>query len=147
MLAQLQLCSNLKINRHVSRLYNNLEKNHDISKQEFVLKDETGNSINSAKIPRKNFKNFVKNDNEIYDGSFENVHFEIISPIVKTVKGAKSWTGEFKGRPLSGDGIHPAAPCSRHKAHRVPPIPLPYVPLPHPHFPAPPCEPHCGRRG
>lgn len=100
-----RVCSNLKINRHVSRLYNNLEKNHDISKQEFVLKDETGNSINSAKIPRKNFKNFVKNDDEIYDGSFENVHFEIISPIVKTVKGAKSWTGEFKGRPLSGDGI------------------------------------------
>lgn len=100
-----EVCSNLKINRHISRLYNNLGKNHDISNQEFVLKDKSGEFMNSAEIPRKDFKNFIKNDDEIYDGSFENVHFEIISPIVKTVKGAKSWTGEFKGCPLSGDGI------------------------------------------
>ncbi len=100
-----KVCSNLKINRHVSRLYNNLEKDHDISTQEFILKDETGYSINSAEVFRKDFKKFVKNDDEIYDGSFESVHFEIIAPIVKTVKGAKSWMGEFKGRPLSADGI------------------------------------------
>ncbi len=100
-----RVCSNLKINRHVSRLYNNLEKDHDISTQEFILKDETGYSINSAEVFRKDFKKFVKNDDEIYDGSFESVHFEIIAPIVKTVKGAKSWMGEFKGRPLSADGI------------------------------------------
>ena len=100
-----RVCKNVKIEKYISRFYNALDKNEKILNQRFVFSDDEGYKINEISVHRKDFQTFIKNNIEIYNGFFKDVHFEIISPVIKSVKGAKFWTGEYKGNSLSDEGI------------------------------------------
>ena len=99
------ICGNNSINRGVNRFYNKLNKNTDISNHEFLFKSNNGKTIEKIKVERKDFNKFITNDDEIYEGHFNDIHFEIVSPVIKPVKGAKSWMGEYQGLHLIDNGL------------------------------------------
>ena len=100
-----RICNNVRVFKNINRFYNKIDKNNDILDQEFLLKTEGGKELKKIIIKKEDFKKFIYTDDDVYSGKFEGIHFEIISPVIKSVKGAKSWTGEYKGISLSDEGI------------------------------------------
>jgi hypothetical protein len=95
----LNIENSVVIRKRKSNFYETLEKYPKVNQVQFILTDETRQTIyNNQTIPKSDFGKFILASDDLDPLEIEEAIIEIISPVLK--KGTYKWRGIYNGEPI-----------------------------------------------